>query len=234
MFRNDSIFWSAAVLSLLAIVMMALTDNQLWLALMILAYLLRPTLASLGVAKRHWDERQMSIHYRSANIAFAVMIGACVVLAGLENAKGNPNWDLFNIVIIAGLAAKALFNVLLVKNYREAATRILMTVGLLIALFGFLSHGFSLISLLEATPGLLIFGIGWLSRVFPRVIGTLIFVLTAALLVFILGKGFTIGQLTTAVVIGVPLILAGVCLFAKDEEHGGSQKGILNHVLTIE
>lgn len=216
MFRKDKIFWYAAAIFVLAIAIYAITGEQLWLALMIASYLLRPTLASLGIARRLVDERQMSIQYRSGNIAFAAMMAASVCLAAVQSAKGDPNWDLFNIVIIIGLAAKALFNVLLVKNYREAASKILMSVGLLITLFASMSHGLSWGTLAEGSPGLAVVLIGWLSRRFPRTVGAFVFAVTAALLFVILQRGFTIGQIATALVIGVPLALAGVCLFIGD------------------
>ena len=116
----------------MAIVISAITRDRLWLFLMIASYLLRPTLASLGVARGYVDEREMSIQYRSGNIAFAVMIVASVFLAVVQSRKGDRSWDLFNIVIILGLVSKALFNVLLVRNYREAGSRIIMAVGLLV------------------------------------------------------------------------------------------------------
>ncbi len=216
MFKKDRIFWWAASIFVLAIIIYAITGEQLWLALMIASYLLRPTLASLGVAKRSVDERQMSIQYRSGNIAFAAMMITAVVLAAVQSAKGDPNWDMFNEIIIVGLAAKALSNVLLVKNFREAASRIIMAVGLMIALFASMSHGFSIGTLMEAAPGLAIVGIGWLSRKFPRTVGTVVFAATAVLTFFILQQGINIGQITTAVVISVPLSLAGVCLFVRD------------------
>jgi hypothetical protein len=224
MLKKDKIFWWAAGIFVLAIIIFAITGEQLWLALMIASYLLRPTLASLGVARRFVDERQMSIQYRSGNIAFAVMMVTAIILAVLQSAKGDPNWDLFNIVIIVGLAAKALSNVLLVKNYREAASRIIMTVGLMVALFASMSHGLSIGTLLEAAPGLAIVGIGWLSRKFPRTVGTLVFTVTAVLVFIILQKGFTIGQIATAVVISVPLILAGACLFVRDRYDTGTKE----------
>ena len=56
-------------------------------------------------------------------------------MAAVQSAKNDPNWDLFNIIIIVGLAAKALSNVLLAKNYRQAATTIIITVGLMMTLF---------------------------------------------------------------------------------------------------
>jgi len=218
MFKKDRIFWFATGIFVLAIIIFAITGEQLWLAMMIASYLLRPTLASLGVARRSVDERQMSIQYRSGNLAFAVMMIIAVILAAVQSAKGDPNWDLFNIVIVGGLAAKALSNVLLVKNYREAASKIIMTVGLMITLFASMSHGLSLGTLIEASPGLAVVAIGWLSRKYPRTVGVIVFAAAAALEVLILGRGFNLGQIFTGLVIGVPLGLAGVCLFVGDRD----------------
>jgi hypothetical protein len=218
MFKKDRIFWFATGIFVLAIIIFAITGEQLWLAMMIASYLLRPTLASLGVARRSVDERQMSIQYRSGNLAFAVMMIIAVILAAVQSAKGDPNWDLFNIVIVGGLAAKALSNILLVKNYREAASKIIMTVGLMITLFASMSHGLSLGTLIEASPGLAVVAIGWLSRKYPRTVGVIVFAAAAALEVLILGRGFNLGQIFTGLVIGVPLGLAGVCLFVGDRD----------------
>jgi hypothetical protein len=218
MFKKDRIFWCATGIFVLAIILFAVTQNQLWLALMVASYLLRPTLASLGVGRRLVDERQMSIQYRSGNIAFTAMMVTAIVLAVVQNIKGDHSWELFNIVIIIGLATKALFNVLLVKNFREAGARIIMAVGLMVALFASMSHGLSVDTLVEAAPALAIVLIGWLSKRFPRTIGILVFAVTAVLLFVILMKGITIGQIATAVLICTPLILAGACLFVRDRD----------------
>jgi hypothetical protein len=217
--RKDPIFWAAAGICLVAIVISATTGNRLWLFLMIASYLLRPTLASLGVARRYVDEREMSIHYRSGNIAFAVMIIASVVLAVVQSRKGDRNWDLFNIIILFGLVSKALFNVLLVKNYREAGSRIIITVGLLEVLFvaaGVTSNGSQIDALVGASPGILMVGLGWLARRFPKPVGSIVFALTACFVFFILKRGLTLGQAVTAVMICGPLALAGACLFAPE------------------
>ena len=220
MAKKDPIFWCASGIFVLAVAIAAITRNDLWLFLLIASYLLRPTLASLGLARRFVDERQMSIQYRSGNIAFAVMLGAAVVLAIVQRTKGDPSWELFNIVIVLGLTAKALFNVILVKNYREAGARIIMAVGLLVVLFVAAENGPTLAGLKEASPWLVIVLIGWLARRYPRTIGTLIFIVAAALLVLILRKGFTLGQITTAMVICIPLVLAGASLFAPERADG--------------
>ena len=213
--KRDPIFWSATGIFVLAIVLASITQNDQWFFLMVASYLLRPTLASFGVGRRFTDERQMSIQYRSGNIAFAVMLAAAIVLAIVQRIKGDHSWELFNIVIIFGLAAKALFNVLLVKNYREAGARIIMAVGLLVTLFVAAENGVSLGGLIESAPWLAIVFVGWLSRKYPRTIGTIMFVVAAGLLVIILYRGFTVGQFATALLVCVPLLVAGACLFAR-------------------
>jgi hypothetical protein len=217
MLKKDPFFWWATGIFVLAILLFAVTQNQFWLALMIGSYLLRPTLASLGVAKRYVDERQLSIHYRSGNIGFAITIIVCVICAIKLGAEDNHDFELFAMTIIIGLAAKALFNVILVKNFRETASKIIIAAGLLIALFASLDAGSIVGILMSIAPGLAIAGVGLLSKKYPRPIGVVVFILTALLLSVILGKGFTWGQIATAVVIGVPLIVAGVCLFIRDK-----------------
>ena len=186
--------------------------------LMVGSYLLRPTLASLGLARKIVDERQMSIHYRSGNLAFTVMIMTCIVITIYYASKDDHTWEMFNMVVIIGIAAKALFNVLLVKNYREGASRIIITVGFLIALFCSFEifDNFKWGNLLIVVPGLAIAGVGWLGRKYPRPVGVVVFIITAVMLYVILWRRITWGQIMTALVIGVPMILAGLSLFIRE------------------
>lgn len=215
MFKKDSIFWWASGIFVLALVLFYITKDQNWLFLGIVSYLLRPTLASLGIATRLVDERQMTINYRSGNIAFAVTIIACVIVAVMLAAQDNHAFEYFHMVIIVGLATKALFNVILVKNFREAAAKILISVGLLVALFNSFESfdDWSIIRFLKyITPGLSIAGVGLLSKYYPRPAGALIIVATAILLWRILSKGFGWGQIAAAVIVCVPLLIGGVFL----------------------
>jgi len=216
MFNKDPIFWLAACIFISAVVIFGFTQNQLWLFLMAGSYLLRPTLASLNIAKSLVDERQMSIQYRSGNIAFAVMIIACIIMAVYQSSKDDHSWEFFSAVVVIGLAAKALSNVFLIGNYRESATKMIMGVGLMIILFVSLENGFSVGTLIESVPGIVVVAIGWLSKKFPRTIGIIVLVVTAAFLFIILQKGFVIGQIITAVLVSVPLTIAGISLFAGD------------------
>ena len=226
MFKKDSIFWLATCIFISGVTIFAFTQNQLWLFLLAGSYLLRPTLASLNIAKSLVDERQMSIQYRSGNIAFAVMIIACIIMAVYESSKDDHSWEFFNAIVIIGLAAKALSNVFLIGNYRESATKIIMAVGLMFVLFASLENGFSIGALMESAPGLAIVGIGWLSKKFPRTIGVIVLVITAALLFIILQKGFVIGQIITAIVVSVPLTIAGISLMVGDRIETGSDNDV--------
>ena len=221
MFKKDPIFWAATVIFLAALLLTTVTQNQLWLALMIGSYLLRPTLASLGIGRRFVDERQMSLYYRSGNIAFAVMIIACIILVVKLNAENNHDWEMFALVIAIGLATKALLNVVLAKSFRQGATKIIVTVGLLITLFAALEtpgEGLNPGMLMHFLPGLTILATGWVSKFYPRPVAILVFAVTAVLITLILSKGFTWGQIGTAILIAIPLITAGVCLLVPDED----------------
>jgi hypothetical protein len=213
MIKKDPIFWCASGIFVLALLLFAVTNQQLWLFLMIISYMLRPTLASLGVAKHHVDERQMSIYYRSGNIGFAVMIICCVIFAIKLSAENNHDFEMFIAAIVIGLAAKALFNIILIKNFRETASKIIIGVGLLVALFASFDAGSFTGIIISILPGLVIAGIGLLARKYPRVIGIVIIILAIASMIFLLTfkKGW--GQLVAAVVVGIPLFLAGIGLF---------------------
>jgi hypothetical protein len=218
MFKKDAIFWWATAIFIMALLLAGIFKNQLFLFLMVGSYLLRPTLASLGLAKHLVDERQMSIQYRSGNIAFVVMIIACIILAVYLCLQEDHSWEFFNIAIILGLAGKALSNVILTGNYRDGAVKIVMTIGLLMALFELIEGGFALTSLVNAIPGLAIAGVGWLGRMFPRTIAGIVFLITIVLSGFVLAKGLTIGQIAITTIIAVPMITAGICLIIGDRD----------------
>lgn len=216
MFKRDPMFWLAAFIFILGIAVFGFTQNQLWLFLLAGSYLLRPTLASLNIAKSLVDERQMSIQYRSGNIAFASMIIASIIMAVYQSSRDDHSWEFFSAVVIIGLAAKALSNVFLVGNYRQSGTKIITWVGFLLVLFTSLENGFSIGSLMESIPGLIIIAIGLLSKKFPRSVGVVTLAVMCALLFIIFQKGFVIGQFITAAVVSIPLAIAGISLIVGD------------------
>lgn len=216
MLKRDPIFWWAAGIFVLSLVLAGLFQNQFWLALMIVSYLLRPTLASLGFAHRYVDERQLSIQYRSGNVGFAVMLIVCVIYMVKLGAEDNHDFEFFASTIIIGLAAKALFNVIVARRFRHAASTILIAAGLLIALFAAMDAGSFVGTLVSIAPGLAIAGLGLLARKYPRPAGVVVLCLTVFFMVMILSR-ITWGQIVTAILIGVPMILAGLALILPEK-----------------
>jgi hypothetical protein len=175
-------------------------------------------MASLGIARKNVDERQMTIHYRSGNIGFAVLLITCVLFMAKLELEGNHAFEWFATAIILGLAAKALFNVILVKNYREAASKIIISAGLLIALFAAADGGSILGALMQSAPGLVIAGLGLLAKKYPRTVGLVVTLATACLVLLIMTVGLANskslwGQIAVAVIVGAPLLTAGISLF---------------------
>lgn len=218
MHKRDTIFWYAGVLFILSLGLFIVTHNQLWLALMIGSYLLRPTLASLGVARRLADERQVSIQNRSGNLAFTAMIVICACFVVKLSLENNHAFELFAMVIIAGLATKALFNVLWAEDPHDAASKIIIGAGLLIGLFSVLDVGDPIAFAMSALPGLVVAGVGLLARKHPRPVGFVIIIVTAALVLLVMtiglkNSGKLWSQIVIAVIIGAPLLTAGISLF---------------------
>ena len=227
MFKRDLIFWWASGIFVLALILFAITQIDTFLALMVLAYLLRPTLASFGMAKKYVDERQLSLNYRSSNIAFFVMMVACVFFAAKLKAENNHTGEMFYMVIVIGIAAKALFNILLAKNFRDVAPKIIISVGLLVALFsgmGSIEHGiFSIDFLMNILPGVLVTIIGVLSKYYPRVTAFVMLLVTITFVINRLSIDSSWATIGTVLIIGVPLLAAawGLWLEPKNPAEEG-------------
>lgn len=215
--KKDPIFWWAWGIFALALILIAITQLDIFLVLVVVAFLLRPTLASLGMAKKYIDERDLSLNFRSGNIAFFVMMVACVFFAAKLKAEDNNVGEMFYMVIMIGLVAKGLVYTLMSKKFRKIAPKIIIVVGLFVALFagmGSIQHGlFSMNVLMNSLPGIIFIVIGVLSKYYPRSIAVVMLLMTISLIIFILMKGITWGQVGTALIIGVPLLLASLGLW---------------------
>jgi hypothetical protein len=219
----DTISWWAMGIFVVSLVLTAVTKNDMFLFLMVGSYMLRPTLYALGIALKYADERQTLIQYRSGNLALTVLIAAVIILAIKASFQGKPTDD-FNLLVVVGLAARALAGVLMIGDYREAGVRIAVGVGALIMLFAVIEHGGGLSALPETLPGVIILLIGLLGTRKPfvsAVVFAVLSILAFVLIAFMGGRGFSIVQLISALLVSLPLAAAGYCLFKgshKDRE----------------
>lgn len=207
--KRDPIFWTASAIFVLSLVL-AGSVHQVALLLMAFSYLLRPTLHALGLARRYADERQLTDQYRSGHIAFTVVVIGLIVLAAERQLRGEPA-DAYFALLCIGLAAKALSNRLLGKDWRPTGIVIVLAVAALMTLFGLLEEGLTLAGLIHSIPGMILAAIGLTGLRYPRIASVLTFA-AAAFSVYYFHL-YTLRQLPVLLLLAVPLFIASVCLY---------------------
>jgi hypothetical protein len=206
--KRDPIFWTATGIFFASLALGAWIHESL-LLLMALSYLLRPTLHALGAAGRYADERQLTLQYRSGNIAFTVLVVGLIVVIADRYARHEPA-DAMTSLLFIGLATKALSHRLLGKDWRPTGIIIVLSVASLMTLFGLLEEGLTLAGLMHSVPGIVLAAIGLLGLRFPRVSGILTFAAASFSIYFF--QLTTLRQLPVLLLLAVPLIIASVCL----------------------
>lgn len=220
--KNDSIFWAATSILLISLVL-AIYLDQAFLLLMLSGYLLRPTLHSLGFARKLIDERQLLMQYRASNVGFATLVLGNVVAILALMAKDNHAWEMLVAALLVAVAARALSRLFMDGDWTTAVPRVLTATGMLLCLFGALESGLSLESLQHILPGLFIAGLGWLGRWQQRATSIITFVLatviTVGLSVFAARSltGPNWGTAVAGCLLVVPLLVAETCLWRSGE-----------------
>ena len=211
MIRRDRIFYSACGLSGIGIVL-AVMGYDFALLLFVAAYLLRPSLHEFGLARQYADERQLTIHSRSGNIAFIVVMLAAVGFALWRISRGELPEELYELIFL-GLAARALTGLIMIGEYRKAGVVIISAVGVFLALFIIAEAGLSVASIFGLVVGGLIVGFGQLARRFPKAIAFfLAAVAIGAIFAFDLFDFREVGTGLWLFFI-LPLVTASTCLF---------------------
>lgn len=223
--KRDPIFWAATAIFALALILGATIDNS-FLLLGVAAYLLRPTIHSMGFARTLIDERQLSIQYQASNVAFAALVlGNIVVILHLM-AKGDHSWELINAVLLGAIAVRALAGLLLVGDPAVAGPRIAMAVGAFLALFGAM-EGESSGIVAHIIPGAVLIALGYAGSKAPRAIAYLLLAIVAVALgalVFTALQSHTTfgwGSLWALTLINVPLIVAALCMLRGAKLNAG-------------
>jgi len=223
MIKRDRIFYIACGLLLVGVVL-ACMNNQAAIIALVGAYLLRPTLHALGVAKKYADERQIQIFSRSGNIGFLVVMFGAAILAVLRAAQGEPPDD-FHLLIVLGLVTKAIIGLLMIGDFRRAGVIILISFGVIMGVFAGL-QGFDEIRNGEtpwetfAGVGLILAStiLGLLARKYPRPVAVIL-MLVAAWMTWNL-RLWEFGDKDRGVLLFVilPLALIIACLWGKPDE----------------
>jgi hypothetical protein len=215
MHKWDRISWVATGIFVTSVALATIFQKDIYLFLMVGSYMLRPTLYALGIASRFADERQISIQYRSGNLALTILIAAIIVMAIKNQIEGKPPDD-FNVLLMVGLASRALSGVLMIGDYRAVGMRIAIAVGSLWILFVLAENGLALGAVPEAGPGIVFVLLGLLGGRMPRISAWILAVLAVAAIYFIAfrtGHGFTFYQALTGLLVSLPLAAASFCFF---------------------
>ena len=214
----DSLSWWASGIFVAGLVLGAAVDEQ-FLFLLAGAYLLRPTLLALGLAKRYADERQRMIQFHSGNIALTVTVLSLIGFAIKARLEGQPA-DTYTMLIAVALLTKALVGLVMIGDYRAAGVRITTTIGILLLLFAALENGFSVGTLVEASPGILVLLVGLLGIKQPKISALLLAILGIVLaIVFGPVRAFTLTRILVGVLLPLPVFIAAFCFFRAAQSH---------------
>ena len=208
MFKWDKLSWYASGIFVAGIILGIFNNN--FFGLMIVAYLLRPTILAFGKGKRFADERQTNIQFQSGNIALTVVIIAMFIFNLIEQYEGRPG-DKYNQIIAIALATKAIVGLIMLRDYKTAGFRSGFFMGLLLSLFTLFSANFEPIGFLIAIPGFLIMLLSYLGLKKPMPISVIFGILgiTAGVLrgFFFNGNNLPMSaNITTTIIISVPLL----------------------------
>jgi len=208
MFKWDKLSWYAAVIFVAGIILGIF--NNIFFGLLIVAYLLRPTILALGKGKKFADERQTNIQFQSGNIALTVVIIAMFIFNLIEEYEGRPG-DKYNEIIVIALATKAIVGLIMLRDYKTAGFRCGFFMGLLLSLFILFDTGFQPMGFLIASPGFLIMLLSYIGLKKPMIVAIILGILgiTAGVLrgFFFNGHNLPISaNITTTIIISVPLL----------------------------
>ena len=217
--KRDKIFYIAS--SFLAVgILLALLGSDYSLFLFVAAYLLRPLVMEFGLGAKFADEREQTIHAKSGDVAFIIIIVAVIGFSILRISHGQRPEELYEIIGI-GLAARALTGLIMNGEYRKAGVLIINAVGFFLGLFIVLEAGVSAASLFGVAVALIIFGIGWIAKKYPRLIAVVLSVIVIGTIIGLQLYQFRLVGSGAWLFLVTPLTIAAASLFlsaSKDRD----------------
>jgi hypothetical protein len=171
-------------------------------------------LLAFGVAKKYADERQMQIQYHSGNIALTVVIVAIIIFAVKAGLSGKQAFDEYAMLVTLALVAKGVVAMVMLGDYRAVAVRITVIAGVAITLFASLSHGFSLVTFMEASPGLLIILVGLIGIKRPMISAIALAIIgLGTFIIFGPGGGLSETRIFMGFILSIPLFVTAFCFY---------------------
>ncbi|WGS65888.1 hypothetical protein [Marinitoga aeolica] len=165
------------------------------------------------IFSKNIDEMDRYLRYKTSNITLYIVIGVSAFFLTMDFV---PEKELLIFYTLFPLLLKNLLYIGYMFNREKVIKRTGYTIFLILALFTILSHGFSVVTLIEMSPWLLVLFATWLA-VRYRILGAIVFFGAAALLTFLIFKNeVDSAQILTFSLIVTPLLFLGFQTIRKE------------------
>jgi hypothetical protein len=193
--------------------------SPLYMVLLVPLAFARPLLRELSLLK-DVDERETLIIYRSSHMAFYVMLMLLVIIllskAVIQKVDLSAEWYL---LLIVPILAKFVTSMVMNYSLHKAGLSIAWLFGAIWTGFALLSHGFSLAGLMESLIGLSILAGAAIGTRWHHIGGPILVAEGGLAIVFIISASWApLMRLLISLILGFPLILAGLLIFASKKE----------------
>ncbi|WP_459996311.1 hypothetical protein [Marinitoga arctica] len=159
------------------------------------------------------DEMDRYLRYKTSNITLYILIGATAFFLTMDFI---PEKEILIFYTLFPLLLKNLLYIGYMFNREKVIKRTGYTIFLILSIFTVLSHGFSIVTIIEMLPWLLILLSTWLSIKY-RILGATIFFGAAGLLTYLIFKSeVDSAQILTFSLIVTPLLFLGFQTLRKE------------------
>jgi len=165
------------------------------------------------VFSKNIDEMDRYLRYKTSNITLYIIIGISAFFLTMDFV---PEKEILIFYTLFPLLLKNLLYIGYMFNREKVIKRTGYTIFLILATFTLLSHGFSVVTLIEMLPWLLILLATWLA-VRYRILGVILFFGAAAFLTYLIFKNeIDSAQILTFSLIVTPLLFLGFQTIRKE------------------
>lgn len=161
------------------------------------------------------DERQNAIGNLSSHIAFYIFLILTLIMIFVQFiSQGQNPSNIWYMLLLVPILIRLYISFLMTYGTVAGAQFIGFTILGIFFLFILLSHGFSLTTLMESIPFLLIFTFLILASRFPQIAGGILVILAIALVYFFhaWSRMDVFGRILMFTVLPLPVLMSGVAL----------------------
>ncbi|SHE57721.1 hypothetical protein SAMN02745164_00727 [Marinitoga hydrogenitolerans DSM 16785] len=159
------------------------------------------------------DEMERYLRYKTSNITLYITIAISAFFLSLSR---QPIKEIFFFYTLFPLLLKNILYIGYIYERKKVIKRTGYTIFLILFMFTILSHGFSIETLIQLIPWLLVLLMTWISIKY-RILGSILFFFAAIFFTFLIFKRrFDYVGILVYSLIGIPLIFLGFQTLRKE------------------